>query len=294
MSKTSQSSNSLRVAMASFKSDASPVEKTLARMQTIVKRAADQGAAFIGFPEAALNGYFFPCPNPFSLKGPELAEVSRWSRELGVVIAVGLIEKRGDRQSNTVAVVGPNGLVGAMRKWHMMHGEAPYLMPGRRFPIVEVAGCRMGILICADASYYEDFRLLSLAGAEVIFAPHANSLASYGQNAAGWKRWRLENWPLYAREQVVAIAGVNTAGELAKNDSSPSKFCGGALVLDHTGKVLARDRARGRRESLVFADIPLAPLREAREKNHVLFRAHAIYKRSVLPRQSPPPIWGAP
>ena len=32
------------------------------------------------------------------------------------------------------------------------------------------------------------------ARAEVIFAPHANSLGKYGGNPAGWVRWRLERW----------------------------------------------------------------------------------------------------
>jgi predicted amidohydrolase len=293
MKKPPATTSTFRVAMVSFKSGPFPVEQTLGRMHAIVKQAAERGAAFVGFPEAALNGYYFPHSNPLSLKGPELAEVGRWSRETGVAIGVGLIEKRGSSLSNTIALVGTNGLIGVMRKCHMMNAEAPHLTPSQSFPVFDVAGCRMGILICADASYYEDFRLLSLAGAEVIFAPHANVLGGYGQNAAGWKRWRLENWPVYAREQMVAIAGVNTAGQLSQRDPLPSRYCGGAMVLDHAGKVLAKDRARGRSESVLIADIPLIALREARQKHRVLFRAHAIYKKSVLPRSSPPLIWGA-
>jgi predicted amidohydrolase len=171
-----------------------------------------------------------------------------------------------------------------MRKVNLISRESEHYAPGRRFPVFEVAGCKMGVTTCADATRYEMMSLLSLRGAEVIFAPHANSLGAYGGHAAGWLRWRKERWPLFAKDCSVYVLGCNNAGlhEKGGPDEERTKYCGGAAVFDFQGKLVARaPSGRTCRECLITAELDLAALREARNKNNLLseFRPAIVYNR---------------
>ena len=257
----------------------------LARHRMWLDRALETGARFIGFPEFSLTGWIYDRAQALSLDAEPLKQIEAWAKHHRMFIGTCFVERYGDDLYNAAAIYGPGGRVGVMRKINLVRKEAEYYQPGRAFEVFHVAGCRMGITTCADATRYEMIHVLSLRGAEVIFAPHANTLGPYGNSPAGWLRWRMERWPLFARDSRVVIAGINNAGcfERPTWDEQITAYCGGGAVVDWEGKVVAKARVHSKKECMIVADLDLAGLREARRKNALNqeFRADIVYDSQV-------------
>lgn len=257
------------------------VEFNLAQHRRWIERALEGEPEFIGFPEFSVTGWIEKPAYALPLDGPVVREIESWARRRKVFLATGFVERRGSRLFNTCLIAGPRGRVGVMHKVNPVPRELRCFTPGTEHPVFDVAGCRMGVSTCADGSYFETFRLLSLRGAEVIFAPHANSLGAYGNCRDGWSRWRMENWPYYTKSCCVAVAGVSCAGVSAhpRKDEQVLKYCSGGMVMDHTGKPLTQLKGANKREGMLTAEIDLAALRAERVKRGQEFNASAIYNR---------------
>lgn len=272
-----------RAALVSFHHTLGEVDANLEGHRRWVERAMERCPRFIGFPEFSLTGWLEGPSDGLVLGAPVLREVAGWARRHQVFIGVGFVEKRGRARHNATAVYGPRGLAGLMRKVNLISREGRVYTPGREFPVFDCGGARMAVATCADATRYEMIHLPSLRGAEVIFAPHANTLANHGGNPAGWMRWRLERWPLFAKDARVAILGVNNAGLPSRRRGAgvPTKFCGGAMVVDWEGRVAARFVPSVGREGLLVADVDLRALREVRRTNFLAseFRPAIVYHR---------------
>ena len=101
-------------------------EANLDRMAGFARQAAGEGAALVVFPECVLSGYCFESRE----EGLEFAEpidgaavefVSNFCRELGLHVVFGLLESAGEKLYNSLALVGPGGLLGSYRKAHLPH-----------------------------------------------------------------------------------------------------------------------------------------------------------------------------
>lgn len=280
MSTNRKAPDKVRIALVSMKSmfidpgapkheGIGDVEANLARHRYWLDKALAREARFVGFPEFALNGWSRRPESALSLSSAPIRELERWAREEGIYLATGFVEKRAGKLYNSCLLTGPKGRIGVMRKVVLM---ADYFTPGTTYPVFDVAGFRMGVSICADGTYMETFRLLSFRGAEVIFAPHANTLGKYGGHADGWTEWRKERWPLFTSDTCVIAAGINNAGQFAGRKRGPvSTYCGGGMVMDWTGRICKRVSGKGRTERLLMVDLDLAGLRAARA-DHASFR----------------------
>ncbi len=261
----------LKLALISMKHRLGDIAFNLERHHLWIKRAARTGASFVGFPEFSLTGWTYDRTQALPLDATPLQQIETWAREYELFIGTCLTERSGKRLFNTTVIYGPRGRVGSMRKINLIAKEAVHYTHGNAFGVFDVAGCRMGIATCADATRYEVLHILSLKGAAVIFAPHANTLGTYGGTPSGWLRWRMERWPLFARDCGVVIAGVNNAGlfEKSLDDEQETAYCGGGAVIDWEGNVVDRVRLRRKKECMFVSTIDLAALGEAR-KNSVI------------------------
>lgn len=282
--------NKFKVALVSLKNIEADIDFNLARHRMWFERCLEEKPDFIGFPEFSLTGWVKDPSDAVPLKADIVMEIHRWAAKEKVFVAFGVVERRAEKRFNTCVVAGPEGRVGVMRKINLVGSESDDYTSGTEFPVLDVGGCRMGVAICADATYFEMFRLLSRRGAEVIFAPHANSLGNYGNSPAGWAKWRLERWPLFARETCVCVAGINNAGrfETPVPGEEATKYCGGGLVMDWTGAVLAKVSLRTKKETMLVGEIDLKGLRKARKAHFdgSVLRPGIVYNR--------PPEWFSP
>lgn len=171
----------LRVAAVQFQHRPGDKVANLGVIRDFIDQAAARRVDLIAFPEMCVTGYWHvrklsrpevealaePVPD-----GPTTAELLRLSRETGMTIGAGLIERGDDgRLFNAYAVAMPDGRVACHRKLHLFISE--HLSAGDRYTVFDDPhGCRIGVLICYDNNLVENARINALDGAEVLLAPH--------------------------------------------------------------------------------------------------------------------------
>jgi N-carbamoylputrescine amidase len=156
-----------------------------------IREGAKKGASVICLPELFLTQYFCQREDHSlfdlaeSIPGPTTQKLSELARELKVVIIASLFEKRArGLYHNTAAMIDADGtLRGIYRKMHIpddpLYYEKFYFTPGDLgFKAFDTAAGRIGTLVCWDQWYPEGARLTALQGAEVLFYPDRDRMAS--------------------------------------------------------------------------------------------------------------------
>jgi predicted amidohydrolase len=242
------------------------------------ERAALGGADLILFPECSLTGYRFH--RRFALRRGDapLAAMGALARRLRCHLAAGFIERDGPALYNSCALFGPRGLVGVARKVNLTLRESRFFRPGNSLPVLPAGRLRVGFAICADATFFETIRALALLGADLVLAPHATFLDG---RRASWVRWRMERWPLFARDAGCALAGCNQAGL-----GLPRDFAGGALAVAPDGRPLARLGGPGNAPGLLRVRLDPRALRR-RAVPRPRFHAAFFYRPQLLKGAAP-------
>src|SRR5262249_61288679 len=104
--------------------------------------------------------------------GPCTRDLLALSRDQGMTIGAGLLERGGDGSIyNAYVVAMPDGTCAVHRKLHVF--EHPDIRAGDRYTVFDTPqGCRVGVLICYDNNIVENARATALLGAEILLAPH--------------------------------------------------------------------------------------------------------------------------
>lgn len=167
------------------------VQANLAKMRASVEKVATEGGAdLVVFPELASSGYIKgkenkdflsfskaylataePIPGPFTDTLGEIAQ------KHGCYIVAGMVEAHPLVPAtiyNSAVLVAPSGeVVGVHRKPHIPSEEKHYFYPGNTTDVYDTDIGTIGILICADNSFPEIARVLTLKGAEIICVCYA-------------------------------------------------------------------------------------------------------------------------
>jgi predicted amidohydrolase len=168
------------IACVSFTTIWGNKQANLEKIKKYVVEAVSQGNNIVVFPELALSGY--ECDdgcmhhtNAETVPGPSTEEIAALAKKHNVYVVFGLPEK--DKKDPNIhyissAVVGPEGILGAYRKLHLMESpftETKCFKPGNDLPIFETKYGPIGIQICYDFwSFPEITRILALKGARII------------------------------------------------------------------------------------------------------------------------------
>jgi len=261
-----------------------PRASAVARMIALMEEARARGAALVVFPELALTS-FFP---RWWIEDP--AELNRWfetampspetqplfdaARRLGIGFHLGYAELTPEgRRFNTAILVGPDGaLLGRYRKIHLpghedhepwrpfQHLEKRYFETGDLgFPVFDAFGGRLGMCICNDRRWPETWRMLGLAGAELVVlgyntplhyppAPEHDHL-QYFHNALSLQAGAYQNG-LWA-------VGVAKAGR-----EEGCELIGGSLIVAPTGEIVAQAATLG--DEVIAARVDLDRCAEIR------------------------------
>jgi len=191
------------------------VDENLEHIVRNIKRAGEDGAAFVLFPEMSLSGYFGGFDHEATLRG--LDRVVEATRAAGSVTIVGAGERVGEKTFNQCRIYGPDGsLVGVHTKIMATTGDREWSEPGEKLDVFEYEGLRFGVLICNDfwvtpgGGPEPDPRLslqLSQRGARVIF----HAINSGGD--ADFRDWHESNLRLRAREGKLWVCTANACAE---------------------------------------------------------------------------------
>ena len=255
--------NTLRVAAISSICLPGQTAANLERHVFWTERAVAEGARFVGFPECSITGYEFSENAGISVESAEVRALVELARKHRIYLAAGLVEKREGRRFNTQVLIGPDRLLGVMRKINLTQGEKAFFTAGAEFPVFEVEGIKVSIAICADATQFETVHVMALRGAQMIFVPHATYLQSTPQS---WFDWRKDRWSWFAKESCVYLVGCNNAGRFEQPNEGEVdlKFASGALIVDPEGQVVRRSQPVTNRETMIVSDISVAGIEEKR------------------------------
>jgi len=236
-----------RIALVQMQSHLGMVEKNLNKIEGYISEAADGGSDIICFPEMCLQGYSRDKAGLTSVRlpGEITGRISRRAVDNGITVLVGMAEKDDlERVYITQLAFFPDGSIDKYRKTHLGKSEKPHFTPGDDLPVFSTGKARFGIQICWDMHFPEVSAILSLKGAEIIFAPHASPVI-VGDRRAIWMKYMAAR----AYDNSVFVAACNLVGE----DGCGQEFCGGALVLDPKGNTLAESFGQG--EGMLVADL---------------------------------------
>jgi N-carbamoylputrescine amidase len=259
----------LRVAAVQHRWHPDP-EEHRAALAAGIRLAAAQGARLVCLQELTLSRYFAvdadgpshagATPEPLP-GGPTHQFAAAMAAETGVHVHASLYERAPQADGlgfNTAIVVAPDGeLLARTRKLHIPvtagYYEDRYFRPGPAgedaFPVVSVAGAKLGAPTCWDQWFPELARAYSLRGAEVLVYPTAiGSEPDHPDfdTEPLWERVMLGN----AIANAVFIVAVNRIGH-----EPPLTFYGSSFICDPYGRILVQ---AGRDEPAVLvADLDL-------------------------------------
>ena len=170
--------STVRVAACQIDPTLGEVDANLERIGAAVAEAASAGARLAVLPEAAVTGYAFaslaearPGARRATPVGPR--RLGEMAAIHGIAIVCGSLEAVGDEVFNVAHLATPDGQHLIYRKMHLPFlGVDRFATPGPEPPfVVEVAGMRVGILICYDLRFPEAARICALEGADLICLP---------------------------------------------------------------------------------------------------------------------------
>ncbi|MBW1647904.1 MAG: nitrilase [Deltaproteobacteria bacterium] len=261
----------LRVAAAVCRCLPGNLARNLATMERLCRRAAARGVQIVCFPELNLTGYALGADlrqTHVAETDPVIARVQRMARDGNLVILAGLAVASADGQIHAEhRVFAADGKSTAYRKLHAAPPEEGILAPGNAIPVFDACGVRFGIQLCYDAHFPELATCMALAGAEVLFVPHASPRLTPRAKLTSW----LRHLPARAFDNAVFVVACNQTGV----GGSGLTFPGLALVLGPDGKVLAKRVSAA--EGLLVADLKAERIEAV--------RAHRM--RYFLPRRRP-------
>lgn len=234
----------------------------LARLRHAAGQAASEGAQLLVLPELFLTGYNIGGDalraQAETVDGPAAAQAAAIARESGLALLYGYPERGADgRLYNSALLLGPAGDTRAnYRKTHLFGDmERDVFSAGQEpFVLAEVAGLRIGLLICYDVEFPELVRGLAVRGAGLVAVPTALMRPYHFV-----PRMML---PVRAFENQVFLIYANRCGE-----ESGMAYVGESCIVAPDGSVLAR---AGADETLLTATLDDAAMADSRAANTYL------------------------
>ena len=263
-------------------------QANLANHASWTKRAGDEGAELVLFPEMGITGYWtdkrlWHVAEP--VPGPSVAQLERIARDVGIVICAGIAEKEHDIVFNTQVVVGPGGYIGKSRKLHIPIGEYAYWRCGYDAPVHDIGTCKVGIVICYDNQFPEVGRIAALKGADVILMPHAAREAHWDDTPASQaaaRRHVAEFFTMCYRMRAVENACfcvlADQAGRAGTVENYPSDHTnqphhpGAAIVIGPDGAVLKQAQTEKIQDEMIICDLDMSLLAKARAYSNYTLR----------------------
>jgi predicted amidohydrolase len=249
----------------------------------LIEQAATQGAEFVVLPEFVtfLGRGELVWEHAESLDGPSSQSFAAAARRHGIWLLAGSIPERSTQIGkcfNTSLLFDPQGQIAATyRKIHLFdvdidagsYRESDAVLPGETPIVARVGDHLLGMSICYDVRFPELYRLLALAGAEMLVVPAAFT-AFTGK----------DHWEVLLRARAIENqCYVLAAGQWGSHP--PGRSCyGRSMVINPWGTVVAQ-AADG--VGIVMADLDFALLHKIRaEVPSLANRRPQTYTEPVL------------
>ena len=157
------------------------LEENFRRMEEYVREAVRRRARVVIAPESVLDGYVCGADPDVTREdmleiaqtiphGPYLVRGGELSKELGIYLIFGFLERDGDDLYNSCALFDPQGKIIAKHSKVHSGGEA-FITPGRELRPFDTPIGRIGFLICKDREVPDNFNMLAVQNVDAVFIP---------------------------------------------------------------------------------------------------------------------------
>ena len=229
-------------------------QANLEQAEQLIREAAAKGAAIAALPETMSfigRGYSHQAE---PIPGPTSDLLCQWARETGLWLVSGSFPEAdaSGKPKNTLLLIDPEGTIRcSYSKLHMFdvviengptYLESGHNRAGDKIVLADTPLGRLGFGICYDLRFAEQFRLMALRGAQVIFLPSSFTMNTGKDHWEPLLRARaIENGVyMVAPGQIGQKTGMNAYGK--------------SMVVDPWGNVIAQ---AGDRPCCVTAEIDL-------------------------------------
>ncbi|MDR2698949.1 MAG: hypothetical protein LBB30_04670 [Candidatus Methanoplasma sp.] len=224
------------LSLAQMRSVAGDVRGNFERMRLLaesVRHCSD----IICFPEACLTGYETNDPEPFCISTGDacISDVSGLSKEYGLNIVFGFMEKHGSDLHISQALSDRSGEIRIYRKTHLGRKERKKFIPGNSVPVFELPEGRVGVQLCWESHFPDISTKMRKEGAELILISYASPLPPIRRRDT-WMR----HLPARAYDNGIFIGAVNAIGD----NGAGVVFGGGIMAFDPKGSNIAEHFGR--------------------------------------------------
>jgi NAD+ synthase (glutamine-hydrolysing) len=247
----------LKVALAQFDATVGDLAGNAGRMIEWTERAREQECDLVVFPELAVTGY---PPEDLLLKPSFIRDNLRHRDRVvaasrGIAVIGGFVD-RGVDIYNAAFFAYDGGLKGVYHKIYLpnygVFDEERYFQRGRRSPIFELGGVRIGVSVCEDAWYpIGPISAQAAQGAELLV----------NINGSPYHRGKRQS-----RETMIATRAMDSRAFLAwvnlVGGQDELVFDGNSLFFDPDGTLVAH--AASFQEELLVADLDIGSVFGAR------------------------------
>ena len=239
---------SVRLAICQILAIDSDREGNFRRIEDALMDATAQHAQIAVFPESSILGWENPEAHRLAepIPGKDSDRIAALARKYGMMIAIGLDEKDGDKLYDSAILVDKTGkLLWKHRKINVLPElMTPPYSQGRPedIGVVETEFGRIAVLICADTFTDALFERLKAQKPDLLLVPY------------GWAATN-DKWPEHSKELEAIVsrraaelkcpmAGVDLVGEMTHGPWTGWTYGGSSFVADGTGRIVltARDR----------------------------------------------------
>ncbi|MBS4021373.1 MAG: carbon-nitrogen hydrolase family protein [Dethiobacter sp.] len=239
----------IKVGVAQTDPKLAQLEHNMETTRRFVQEAAAQGCLLVVFPECSLTGYCYSrekdvIDNALTVGSLWTTDLELLARQNDLYFVVGFVESSGGKYYNSVALIGPEGIVDTYRKVHLSNlGVDNFVSPGDHelVPIETPIG-KLGIMICYDVRFPEHSRVLALQGADILI--HSTNLPITAKTQVDYLL------PTRAVENHIYVLSSNRVGM-----ENEFRFIGLSTIFGLNGEAIAQ--ADSESETLLVAELDL-------------------------------------
>jgi len=222
-----------------------------------IHKAAKLGADIVLLPELHALPYFCVSEDARnfdlaeSIPGPTTKILAKHAEDLKIIIVASIFEQRAKGiYHNTAVVLDNNGsIAGIYRKMHIPddpgYYEKFYFTPGDQgFIPIETSVGKLGVMVCWDQWFPEAARLMTLAGAELLFYPSA---IGWDLNDTEEEKVRQRNaWMTIQKSHAIANSLPVIVSNRVGHEHDPTEktngadFWGSSFIAGPQGEILAK------------------------------------------------------
>lgn len=188
-----------------------------------------EGSRLVILPELSNSGYNFKgykeayqCSEVIGREGIFQDFLIARAKSKNIFIVSGINEREGDNLFNTAVLVGTSGIIGKYRKVHLFMNEKDIFQRGNTgFPVFDLGGFKIGIMICFDYFFPEPWRIMAQKGADLICHP-SNLLTGNALRC-------LPGLSLMNRIFIATANRIGTEGDIT--------FSGRSVFTDPSGRI---------------------------------------------------------